>query len=157
MPIADLKERFSIPDSAIASAGSGLRLLTCQSGQSRFTGNFQLRITRARLTALLPPTLYPWQLDPPLPANVTIDQANHHRRTPPGWEILQRNGQTFITPPGQVHSVPTRHSLECCVRCTVASSPINLLDSSPRVLCGATTSRWTMACALEQAPARVPT
>jgi hypothetical protein len=56
--------------------------------------------------ALLLPTLYPWQLDPPLPANVTIDLANHHLRTlpaPTGWarEILQRNGQTFITPPGQ--------------------------------------------------------
>ena len=104
VPVADLKELFSISDSAIASAGSGLRLLTCQSGQSRITGQFQLRITRARLTALQPPTLYPWQLDPPLPANVTIDLANHHRRTlpaPTGWEILQRNGQTFITPPGQ--------------------------------------------------------
>ena len=103
VPIADLKERFSAPVPA-ASAGSGLGLLTGQNGQSCITGHFQRRSTRARLTALLPPTLYPWQLDPPLPANVTIDLANHHQRTlpaPTGWEILQRNGQTFITPPGQ--------------------------------------------------------
>ncbi len=102
VPIADLKKRFSLPDSAIASAGSWLRLLTCQSGQS-FTGHFQRRITRARLTALLQPTLYLWQLDPPLPVNVTIDLANHRRTLPApiGWEILQRNGQAFITPPGQ--------------------------------------------------------
>jgi hypothetical protein len=48
--------------------------------------------------------MYPWQLDPPLPTTVTIDLTNHHRGTlsaPPVWEILQRNGQTFITPPGQ--------------------------------------------------------
>ena len=53
---------------------------------------------------LLPPTLYPWQLDPPLSANVTIDLANHHLRTlpaPTGWEIIQCNGRTFITSPGQ--------------------------------------------------------
>jgi hypothetical protein len=99
---ADLKERFSVQDSAVAS--DGLRLLTCQSGQSCITGHFQRRNTRARLTALLPPTLYSWQLDPPLPANVSIDLANHHRRAlpaPTGWEILQRNGQAFINPPGQ--------------------------------------------------------
>jgi hypothetical protein len=42
VPIADLKEQFSVPDSAIASAGSGLRLLTRQSGQSCITGHFQL-------------------------------------------------------------------------------------------------------------------
>ena len=104
VPIADLKERFSVPDSAAASPGPGLGLLTNRSGQSCITGHFQRRSTRARLSALLPPTLYPWQLDPPLPANVTIDLANHHLRTlpaPTGWEILQRNGQTFITPPGQ--------------------------------------------------------
>ena len=104
VPIADLKERFSVPDSAAASPGPGLGLLTNRSGQSCITGHFQRRSTRARLSALLPPTLYPWQLDPPLPANVTIDLANPHLRTlpaPTGWEILQRNGQAFITPPGQ--------------------------------------------------------
>ncbi len=104
VPIADLKERFLAPDAAVASAGSGLGLLTGQSGQTCITGHIQRRSTRARLTALLLPTLYPWQCDPPLPANVTIDLANHHRKTllaPTGWEILQRNGQTFITPPGQ--------------------------------------------------------
>jgi hypothetical protein len=50
------------------------------------------------------PCCRPQQLDLPLPANVTIDLASHHRRTlpaPTGWEILQRNGQAFITPPGQ--------------------------------------------------------
>jgi hypothetical protein len=67
VPIADLKERFSISDSAIASAGSRLRLLTCQSGQSRITGHFQLRITRARLTALQPCVTRP--------ATVSPDQA----------------------------------------------------------------------------------
>jgi hypothetical protein len=44
----------------------------------------------------------PWQLDPSLPTNVTIDLTNHHTKAlpaPPGWEILQRNGHTLITHP----------------------------------------------------------
>jgi hypothetical protein len=102
VPVADLKERFSAPDLVAAPAGAGLSLST--GGQSCITGHFQRRSRRVRLAAPLPPTLYPWQLDPPLPANVTIDLTNHHLKilpAPPGWEILQRNGQTFITPPGQ--------------------------------------------------------
>lgn len=104
VPVADLKELFSTPDLAVASAGSGLGLSPGQSGQTCITGHFQRRSRRARLNALQPPTLYPWQLDPPLPANVTMDLTNHYPKTLPaplGWEILQRNGQTFITSPGQ--------------------------------------------------------
>ena len=104
VPVADLREWFSTPDVEVASAGLGLSLSPGLSGQSCITGHFQHRSRRARPTALLPHTLYPWQLDPPLPANVIIDLTNHHSQTlpaPPGWEILQRNGQTFITAPGQ--------------------------------------------------------
>ena len=104
VPVADLKERFLEPDLVVSSAGLGLGLRTGLNGQSCITGHFQRRSARPRLTTLPPLTMYPWQLDPPLPTTVTIDLTNHHRRTlsaPPGWEILQRNGQTFITPPGQ--------------------------------------------------------
>jgi hypothetical protein len=48
------------------------------------------------------PMLYSWQLDPPLPGNVTIDLSNHHPRSlpsPEGWDIVQRNGCTMITGP----------------------------------------------------------
>ena len=104
VPVADLRERFSTPDVEVAPAGLGLSLSPGLSGQSCITGHFQHRSRRARPAAPLPHTLYAWQLDPPLPANVIIDLTNHHSQTlpaPPGWEILQRNGQTFITPPGQ--------------------------------------------------------
>jgi hypothetical protein len=105
VPVADLKELlFSTPNLEVASAGSGLGLSPGQSGQTCITGHFQQRSRRARLNALLPPTVYLWQLDPPLQANVTMDLTNHYQKTLPAslrWEILQRNGQIFMNLPGQ--------------------------------------------------------
>ena len=42
---------------------------------------------------------HPWQADPPLPSNVTIDLTHHCPRllpAPEGWEIWQRNGRLWI-------------------------------------------------------------
>jgi hypothetical protein len=163
VPIADLKKRFSVSDSAVAFDGSGLRLLTCQSGQSNITGHFQRRSTRARLAALLPPTLTAW---PPSPC-----QCDHWPGQPPpentacnnrvGYPPTQRSSHHHpsrtchcVTRPGAVWNAA------CAAQWRAARSArmINLLPASPpRVLYGATTSRWTMARALEQAPASLPT
>jgi len=46
---------------------------------------------------------HPWQCDPPLPSNVSIDVSNHlpHRiPCPAGWEVTRRNGRVLITPAG---------------------------------------------------------
>ena len=43
--------------------------------------------------------VYPWQADPSLPYNITIDTSHHHPRllqAPDGWEVWQRNGRVWI-------------------------------------------------------------
>ena len=71
--------------------------------QSRLTGYASsLLRSRTRLQMTRLPILYRWQVDPPLPGNVTIDLSNHNPRLlpcPGGWEIIQRNGRTMITSP----------------------------------------------------------
>jgi len=72
-------------------------------GQMRLTGLAQLYSrcprTRVQRPLCLP---HPWQADPPLPRNVTIDLTTHipqHLPSPPGWEIWQRNGRVWIADP----------------------------------------------------------
>jgi hypothetical protein len=53
-------------------------------------------MSRDRWLTSKPPSR-PWQSNPPLPANVTIDLSKHLPNLLPskkGWEILQRNGRT---------------------------------------------------------------
>ena len=45
------------------------------------------------------PIPHPWQTEPPLPVNVTIDISHHHPQSlsaPVGWEVIQRNGRIWI-------------------------------------------------------------
>jgi hypothetical protein len=47
----------------------------------------------------LEPIPHPWQAEPPLPVNVTIDISHHHPRSlsaPVGWEVIQRNGRIWM-------------------------------------------------------------
>ena len=71
-----------------------------QSRLTGFTSSLLRSKTRLQMTRL--PMLYRWQVDPPLPGNVTINLSNHYPRLlpcPGGWEIVQRNGRTMITSP----------------------------------------------------------
>jgi hypothetical protein len=50
-------------------------------------------------TPRLEPIPHPWQAEPPLPGNVTIDISHHHPRSlsaPVGWEVIQRNGRIWM-------------------------------------------------------------
>ena len=69
-------------------------------GQCIFTGLVQYISARYRPRLQRPAVvLHPWQSEPPLPSNVSIDTTHHHPRlmpSPEGWEVWQRNGRVWI-------------------------------------------------------------
>ena len=69
-------------------------------GQLVLTGLVQYISERQRPRVQRPAVApHPWQADPPLPSNVTIDLTHHCPRllpAPEGWEIWQRNGRLWI-------------------------------------------------------------
>ena len=70
------------------------------SGQMELSGLVQYISQRRHCEVQRPRIIsYPWQLEPPLPPNITIDVSNHHPKSlpaPDGWEIIQRNGRVWI-------------------------------------------------------------
>ncbi len=59
---------------------------------------------RVRPVALPLTVLHPWQSNPSLPTQVTIDLSNHfpkRLRCLVGWGVLQRNDRTLIIAPGR--------------------------------------------------------
>ncbi len=68
--------------------------------QLELTGLVQYIMHRRRWgSPRIEPTPHPWQTEPPLPVNVTIDISHHHPRNlsaPVGWEVIQRNGRIWI-------------------------------------------------------------
>ena len=116
----DLSEESSLQSPAkLSYAGS------MPGEQSRLIG-FTSSLLRSKIRPQINrfPMLYRWQVDPPLPGNVTIDLSNHHPRSlpcPEGWEIVQRNGRTMITGPNlrtvcidsaQYHMLCSMHKLQ---------------------------------------------
>ncbi len=76
-------------------------LRTCHSTtQLELTGLVQYIMHRRRCgTPRVEPIPHPWQTEPPLPVNVTIDISHHHPRSlsaPVGWEVIQRNWRIWI-------------------------------------------------------------
>ena len=73
---------------------------TALDGQCIFTGLVQYISARYRPRLQRPAVvLHPWQSEPPLPSNVSIDTTHHHPRlmpSPEGWEVWQRNGRVWI-------------------------------------------------------------
>ena len=122
----DLKDWYFSLDSTEAFSSGTAPSMKCAvadgDGQSRITGlsrYVKRRKTRPLKRSVL--SLHPWQRDPPLPQNVTIDLTNHLPRRmpcPEGWEVLQRNGRTLITAPnlGSVGIDSAQYGMLCAMQ-----------------------------------------
>ena len=69
-------------------------------GQTCMTGMTQ-SLRHSRMLPVSRPLvgLHPWQVDPPLPSQVSVDLSHHIPKNllcPEGWEVIQRNGRVWI-------------------------------------------------------------
>lgn len=104
--LADLQDwHLSLREPNTSDLGDQRPLLSNgPEGQSCITG-LPRRICWRRAKPVPRPMSWPhpWQCQPPLPTNVTIDLSNHFPSLlpcPAGWEVLQRNGRVLVTAPG---------------------------------------------------------
>ena len=104
--LADLQDwHLSLREPNTSDLGNQRPLLSMgPDGQSCITG-LPRRICwrRAKPVPRLMTWPHPWQCQPPLSTNDTIDLLNHFPSLlpcPAGWEVLQRNGRVLVTAPG---------------------------------------------------------
>ena len=78
--------------------------------------------------------LHPWQSDPPLPDNVSVDLSNHFPKdlpSPKGWQVCRRNARVIITGPRStaVSLDAAQYGMLMPHSCENTAPPVPILES----------------------------